>query len=191
MRSIWINLLMSMVMLNVGSALYAQDTDAPTKPASSKKDAPKKEVIKDRAALEAEFEKKMSGVVLVGRFTIDGQEKAPHEERYTIHKVSKLKDDLWRFQARIQYMKHDVTIPIDIKVIWSGDTPVITMTDSTIPLMGTFSCRVLIHGERYAGTWQHDKVGGLMFGRLERAPKEPAAKTDSPKTKSARPESKN
>ncbi len=35
--------------------------------------------------------------------------------------------------------------------------------------MGTFTSRVMVYGDRYAGTWQHDKVGGHMWGHIEHA----------------------
>jgi hypothetical protein len=35
--------------------------------------------------------------------------------------------------------------------------------------MGTFTARVLFYEDRYAGTWQHGKVGGHMFGKIEKA----------------------
>ncbi|MCA9175246.1 MAG: hypothetical protein KDB14_12245, partial [Planctomycetales bacterium] len=64
--------------------------------------------------------------------------------------------------------------------IWSGDTPVITLTDFTIPTLGTFSCRVLIYNGKYAGTWTHGAVGGHMFGVLKplEADAEDAGKTE-------------
>jgi len=41
--------------------------------------------------------------------------------------------------------------------------------------MGTFTSRVMIYGDRYAGTWQHDKFGGHMWGKIEHGEKsEPA-----------------
>jgi hypothetical protein len=40
--------------------------------------------------------------------------------------------------------------------------------DFAIPTLGTFTARVFFYGNRYAGTWQHDKVGGHMFGRIEK-----------------------
>ena len=49
---------------------------------------------------------------------------------------------------------------------WAGKTPVITLDNVTIPGLGTFSSRVVIDGALYAGTWQHDAVGGHMFGRI-------------------------
>ena len=51
---------------------------------------------------------------------------------------------------------------------WVGDTPMITMTDLSIPTLGTFTARVFFYGDRYAGTWQHDRVGGHMFGSIEK-----------------------
>ena len=42
------------------------------------------------------------------------------------------------------------------------------MTDLAIPNLGTFTARVVIYDGRYAGTWQHGKVGGNLFGRIEK-----------------------
>jgi hypothetical protein len=72
-------------------------------------------------------------------------------------------------KTRIQYGETDKTLPIPLEIQWAGDTPVITMTNFAIPDLGTFTCRVLIYENRYAGTWQHDKVGGLLFGKIERS----------------------
>lgn len=137
------------------------------KPAGEAKPAPKL----DQAELEKEFEKTMSGCVLVGRFTVVGREEvAPKEERYTITKVKKQDDGDWIFLSRIQYGDHDVTVPIKLQVEWAGDTPVISLTDLTIPGLGTFTSRVLVYRGWYAGTWQHGKVGGHLFGKIEKLP---------------------
>ena len=126
-----------------------------------------------QAELEAEFEKTMSGSVLVGKFTVVGKEdQSPKEERYTITKVKKQDDGDWIFACRIQYGDHDVTVPIKLQVEWAGDTPVITLTDLAIPGLGSFTSRVLIYRGWYAGTWQHGKVGGHLFGKIERMPEE-------------------
>ena len=69
---------------------------------------------------------------------------------------------------RIQYGELDVTLPLDLQVFWAADTPVITLTNFTIPALGTFSARVLVHGSGYAGTWQHGEQGGHLFGRVLR-----------------------
>jgi len=53
-----------------------------------------------------------------------------------------------------------------LQVKWAGDTPVITLTNLTIPGLGTFTSRVMIYGDRYAGTWQHDKTGGHLWGKI-------------------------
>ena len=45
-----------------------------------------------------------------------------------------------------------------------------TNTANTAPsvALGTFTARVLIYDNRYAGTWQHGKAGGHLFGRIEK-----------------------
>ena len=126
----------------------------------------------NQETLEKEFGEKLSGCVFKGQFSVTGREsdKPPQMEKYTISKVTKLKDDYWLFLARVQYGGKDVTIPMTLQVKWAGDTPVITLTDLTIPNLGTFTSRVVVHGDRYAGTWQHGKTGGHLWGTLEKAP---------------------
>ncbi|MDH3717131.1 MAG: hypothetical protein OES79_03325 [Planctomycetota bacterium] len=128
------------------------------------------------SAAERKFQQTMSGAVLVGHFTTMGAEPADklNEERYAIRKVSKLADkqNTWRFFVRIQYGELDVTLPLDLEVFWAADTPVITLTNFTIPALGTFSARVLVYGQRYAGTWQHGDKGGHLFGRVVKDEKE-------------------
>lgn len=121
---------------------------------------------------EREFARRYSGVALVGRFSIvddRGQTKKTGEpERYEILEVSPLPTrNLWLFRARIQYGGgNPVVLPIPLRVLWAGNTPVITLDEQAIPGLGTFSARVMLHGTRYAGTWQHGKTGGHMWGAI-------------------------
>lgn len=111
----------------------------------------------------------MAGATFAGRFSSNKSDKMS-AERYTVSSVTKLAGDLWTINARIQYGSHDVTVPVPMRVLWAGDTPVLTMTDAGIPGMGTFTARVLIYRDQYAGTWSSEKgSGGQLFGRLERA----------------------
>lgn len=120
-----------------------------------------------------QFTKLLSNVKLVGRFTVLGKEDDKlSKEEYTIHKVEKLAEgDKWMFHCRIKYGKHDLSLPLPIDVKWAGDTPIITLNDLTIPGLGTFSSRVVLHEKKYAGTWSHDEVGGHLFGVIEPAEK--------------------
>jgi hypothetical protein len=119
-------------------------------------------------AAERAFVERMNGAALVGRFTIAGREdRAATPDRYDIYSVDKVGDDQWRFNAKIG--ESGVTLPIVVRMKFVDDTPVILMTDSTIPGMGTFTARVMFYGDEYAGTWSHvGKGGGHMFGRIER-----------------------
>lgn len=118
--------------------------------------------------LERRFTDQMHGATLVGRFTLTGREdRQAQPDRYEISSVEKLAGSDWRFNARIKYGNVDVTVPVVVTMVWAGDTPIITMTDVTIPTLGTFTARVFFYGDRYAGTWQHGQYGGHMFGRIE------------------------
>ena len=120
--------------------------------------------------LEKKFEKTMTGATLVGRFTITGRgddDKPPAEERYVISKVTKIGEDRWMFIARIGEAKVPVPLPLPVK--WAGDTPVISVTKVSVPGMGTYTARVLIYDDHYAGTWDAGDHGGHLWGRIERA----------------------
>lgn len=125
--------------------------------------------------LEKAFAEKMTGAVLVGTFTVRGKTDGnpPKTERYTVSKATRVPgtDAKWVFAARIQYGDKDYTVPVPVDVFWAGDTPVISLTDLTIPGYGTFTSRVMIYGDQYAGTWQHGDAGGHMWGRIEREAK--------------------
>ncbi|MEE8130813.1 MAG: hypothetical protein V3T48_11010 [Vicinamibacterales bacterium] len=118
--------------------------------------------------LEREFTERMQGVVLVGHFTIEGlEDQGGNPERYEIARVTKVGDGRWRFNARLRYGGIDVTLPVTVPLVWAGDTPMVSITDFTIPTLGTFTARVFFYEERYAGSWQHGEYGGLMYGRIE------------------------
>ncbi len=146
--------------------LAAQEPASPETPAAQTADDASNEDARneDREQRLAAY---LSGAKFVGNFTIDGKDVGSKAEEYTISKCEKLpKPDLYRMTARIKYGDTDSEVPLEIKILWSGRTPVITLDSFWIPGMGTFGARVLIHADRYAGTWQHDAVGGHMFGKI-------------------------
>ncbi|HJN11324.1 MAG TPA: hypothetical protein QF564_21745 [Pirellulaceae bacterium] len=124
----------------------------------------------DQERLFQRFEETLSDVKLVGRFTILGKDDGPlRKEEYTISSVKKMpKGDYWLFNTRIKYGKNDVQVPLPLEVKWAGTTPMITLTDFTVPGLGTFSARVVIYRNKYAGTWSHGEVGGHLFGTIEK-----------------------
>ncbi len=123
----------------------------------------------DRPALEADFQKLMTRAVLVGHFSVDGQDAPAKQDRYTIVRATKLQNDIWLFTVRIEFGGKDVTVPMPVPVRWAGDTPVISVTDLTVPGIGTYTARVVIYRDRYAGTWNGADHGGEMWGHIERA----------------------
>ncbi len=122
-------------------------------------------------AQEQAFVDLLSNSVLDGLFTIDGKlDKAPKSEQYTIRGVTKVDGANWIVTSQIKYNQHDVAVPVPVQVYWAGDTPMLQVTNLTIPLLGEgFSARVLFYDGRYAGTWQHGKIGGHMYGRVGKA----------------------
>lgn len=124
----------------------------------------------DRAELEKKFAETMSNSTLIGNFT-NGGKPGLKDERYTMGEVKKQVGDVWLFPTRIQYGDHDLTLPLPLEVKWAGDTPVITLTKVAVPGLGTFTARVLIYGNQYAGTWDAGDHGGHLFGRIEKEKK--------------------
>jgi hypothetical protein len=108
-------------------------------------------------------------VTLVGSFTVAGREDTtPRADGYEISSVEKVGDNLWRFNATMHCCGVNGALPIVVPMRFNGDTPMIMMTDTSLPGIGTFTVRVFFYGDRYAGTWQHGKVGGSMSGRIEK-----------------------
>lgn len=125
--------------------------------------------LADEPSREDKLAEFLTDCQFVGHFTVDGKEdRVPKTERYTIGKCERLPEaDMYRMTTTITYGDVNNEVPIDVKILWSGSTPVITLDNLWIPGMGTFSSRVLIHGDRYAGTWQHGEKGGHLFGSVE------------------------
>lgn len=156
-----------MVACVAGRATADEDTTKPTGPNGA-----------DSAELSREqrIVNYLTGSRFIGSYSIDSKGfGALKEEAYTISKVEKLPEaDAYRLTARIQYGDTDGEFPMDLKILWAGNTPVITLDQVWIPGLGTFSARVLILKNRYSGTWDHDAVGGHLFGRIEKVADEKA-----------------
>ncbi len=150
-----------LVSLDVGAAGRIQE--------ESKEESPALDPAMEKRIRD--FEKEMSGAELLGSFTVDGaEEQKLHADRYSLKQVQYLHGDYWKFEARIRYGDRDVTVPIPLEIRWAGDTPVVTLTDFTIPGLGKYTARVLFYRGRYAGTWWADDHGGQMFGKIVRPP---------------------
>lgn len=157
--------------------------------AQEKPDPPKIEnkptAVPEKEVLFKKLEENLSNVKLVGKFTVLGKDDgALTKEEYTITSAKKMDvGDYWLLTARIKYGKNDLTVPLPLEIKWAGDTPVITLTDFTIPALGTFSSRVVIYDNTYAGTWSHGKVGGHLFGTIEKLKAEPKEGEKEPEKK--------
>ena len=127
-------------------------------------------VIEPSSLSDAEraFSERMRDVVLVGTFTVTGRDRPPRTERYEIAGVEKVGDDLWRFKAKMDCCGVNGEIPIVVPLRFVGDTPMIMMTDTSLPGIGTYTVRLFFYRDRYSGTWQGDKAGGHMSGRIEK-----------------------
>ncbi len=132
---------------------------------------------RDQEALEKAFSDRLENAIFQGTWQVTDEEglrgqgklSDPKTDRYTIVSAKKMLNDRWLIMARIQYGEKDATVPIPIRVVWAGDTPVITLDELTIPFMGTYSARVMVHRNFYAGTWFGDCYGGIMSGQIVKA----------------------
>lgn len=185
-------LVLLMAILTPAALLVAQEKTPPKEVPKDEPKAAAKSAIPDQAALFKKFSETMSGAKLVGNFTVDGMplDKLTKEEYHIISAEKMPNGDYWLITARVKYGKNDITIPMPLEVKWAGKTPVITLDAVTIPGLGTFDAKVVIDGKRYAGTWQHGAVGGLLFGAIKREedkeeePKKDETKKEEPKKES-------
>lgn len=132
------------------------------------------EATKSQEQRDAEFAALLDGARMEGKFNLSSAtgESAAQVDLYSVSELRKGEDDTWIFEYTMSYGQGPdgpkQTVPIPVRVEWAGDTPVLTMTDQTVEGLGTFTVRVMIHGERYAGTWSNGTVGGHMWGRIVR-----------------------
>lgn len=149
-----------------------------------------------RAALEKDFIDTMTDARLIGtwQMTMGDATAAPHQltdpqpESYTISKVEKTGDS-WIITARIQYAGKDAEVPVLVRVVWSGDTPIITVDDLAIPVFGTYSARVMIYRGFYAGTWFGKGYAGVLSGRIVKISNADTTKKDAKPQQSPAPDS--
>ena len=133
----------------------------------------------DQAALDKEFAARMTNVVMNGQYTVGN--RPPKADKYTIVSVQKLKGDDWLFRAQVHFYEKAFVMPMIVPIKWAGDTAVISVTDFGLPGFGTYTARVLIYKDQYAGTWGSSRPGGPgghMWGKIEKAP---AADQHAPK----------
>jgi hypothetical protein len=126
-----------------------------------------------QADLDRKFQQMMNNVTLVGRSSRLNGDQISGPERYVIEKVTRLTGDMWLFQTRMQFGKHDLPLPVPVAIKWAGDTPVITLTDLKLPGMNPYTARVVLYGDQYAGTWSGKgnngtTYGGQLFGKIVR-----------------------
>jgi hypothetical protein len=148
--------LLAISILFFASTVFGQETKPAAKPT-------KDELVK-------KLEQTLTGAKMTGTFTVMGKaDKAPAAEEYTVVSAQRIDGDTWLLKARIKYGKTDTTLPVPLEIQWAGETPIITMTEMSIPGLGdSFSTRVVIYDGMYAGTWAHGKVKGHMFGTISK-----------------------
>lgn len=90
--------------------------------------------------LEKKLVESLTGARLAGRWRLvkDGAPGEEKEDEYTIHSIKKLSSELWWITARVRYGGKDVTVPVPVKILWAGDTPVLSVTDAGLPGLGTY-----------------------------------------------------
>lgn len=155
------------IILAMLALLATLAADAADPPAADKAPPTAPAVAMNEA--EKAFSESLTGTVLTGRFTVDGDPTAPKEERYEIIAATKTAEHDWVIVARIKYGPNDVRVPVPVKIHWADDTPILSLTDLAIPGLGTFTSRVMFFENRYAGTWQHGDKGGHLFGTIAKA----------------------
>ncbi len=129
-----------------------------------------------QAAREARLARQLTGAVLRGHFQMTNEDglrgrapmTPPRAERYEIERLVKSGGDHWVVTARIQYGDRDILVPVPVRIVWAGDTPVITLDEMRIPMIGAYSARVVIDDGFYAGTWRGAGYGGVLSGQIVR-----------------------
>jgi hypothetical protein len=163
-------------MLLVLSFLPLNVSSAPSEQANAAKEQDSQQ------KLIADLEKSLTNSTLVGHYTVSGDHPAPPtDERYDLGQVKHLDGDLWSIEVRIRYRDNDVKLPIVVPIRWAKDTPMICVDDLAIPTLGTYTARVMIYRDHYAGFWSGHGHGGHLYGVVKHDEKKLDEKNESPK----------
>lgn len=155
-------LLVTGLLLTEVQAQDSKDKDAKGSGSDARAEKPKL----SQEQLEAKFRTTLTNAKLRGRWCAvnEGRLGSEKKDQYTIQGISKISGDQWLLKARIQYGDKDLVAPIPVQVKWAGDTAVIVVDNFALPGSGTYSARVLIYENTYAGTWSGEDHGGLLNG---------------------------
>lgn len=161
MKSIFLFFVAVLALAN--NAAVAQE---PTK-LSPAKSAP------STSELEAKFIATFTNATLTGRACSvkDGQLGPDKEDTYTVVSIAKTSGDNWTITARISRDGNSFDVPLPIKVQWAGDAPVLIIENLAFGGQRTYSARVLVYDNAYAGTWSAGDHGGLVNGVIRHAAK--------------------
>ena len=115
---------------------------------------------------EAKLTATLKDATLKGRWAAvkDGQLGPEKEDAYQIVSVKKIDGDKWQVNARMQYGGQSMDLPIPVIVKWSGDTPVLLFDDVNLGGPRSYSARLMISGNTYAGSWSGGDHGGMLYG---------------------------
>lgn len=183
LRLIAFSVIAASALMLFSATAGGSDDAKPENSAGQKKATTGKERQKE---LELEFQQMLSGSILRGTWQmVKGEEGLagkvplmdPKPEEYTIGKVSKASDDYWIINAKIKYADREANIPVTVRVVWAEDTPIITLDKVSLPGLGTYSARVMIYRNFYAGTWFGDCYGGILSGQIARPETKPFPST--------------
>lgn len=136
--------------------------------------------VPPRETLEKEFQEALTGATLEGTWQMTGEGGLkgtsgltdPKPDKYTITSATKAGGDNWIIVAKIDFGNNDANIPVPVRVVWAEDTAIITLNDLAVPMIGTYSARVMIHNGFYSGVWYCNakNYGGVMQGRIVKTP---------------------
>jgi hypothetical protein len=126
----------------------------------------KKKGTSSQENLDKQFQAMMAGATLVGHSTLMNRDGVSGEERYAIDAISRIGTETWLIKTRMKLGSREIPFPIPVVIKWAGDTPVITLTDLYIPGVGTYTARVVLYRDQYAGTWSGKNYGGQFFGKI-------------------------
>ena len=176
-------LLAATICLTLTVGVAQETKEAPSEPTSKEEAKPQPSVEPlSQEALEAKFIKTLTKATMSGRWCLirDGKLTPEKEDKYTIEGVLKNPNG-WIIKSRIQYNEIDMVVPVPVQVEWASDTPVIIVDDLIVPGGNTYSARVMIYDDSYAGTWSGPKVQGLLNGMITRDEKDEEAVQDKGK----------
>ena len=123
-----------------------------------------------KGAQEEKLRAMVSNCLLDTRWctTKNGKMSEEYQDTYSIQSATRKGKEQWTINVLVEVLGRNVAVPIPVRLSWAGETPVVTLEKVSVPGLGSYSARVLLYENTYAGVWSANGRAGMLHGTIQK-----------------------